>query len=199
MDPDALREVESINLSSLVSPPQPPLTTTLMLTSQVFLKIVKHSTDILPPPPTNIQSDRNAPPPTALSAQVDAHGLLLGLDLEGVLEVEDAFPLPGGETPAGSGGGSGSGYSGKLIEHLRGVGAPDGPVGVYLSTANGGFVTRTTIDLLGAVEKMSKRGKAVLVIHDKSRSNGGELSVRGYRLSEGAREAARTNKWDSLA
>ena len=156
--------------------------------------MLKHATDILPAPPTNIQSDRNAPPTTALSSHVDAHGVLLGLDLEGVMEVEDAFALPGGDLSFAP-----SSYSAKLIEHLRGVASPDSPVGVYLSTHNGGFVTRTTIDLLIAVEKISGRGKAVLVVHDASRANGGELAVKGWRLSDGAREAAKRAKWDSQA
>jgi hypothetical protein len=68
------------------------------LESQVLLKILKHSTDNLPPPPqTTHQQDRNAPPSTSLSSHTDAVGVLLGLDLEGVLEVEDSFALPGGE------------------------------------------------------------------------------------------------------
>ena len=69
---------------------------------QVFLKIMKHSTDSLPPPPqASLQQDRNAPPPTALSSHPDAVGVLLGLDLEGVMEVEDCFALPSGETSLG--------------------------------------------------------------------------------------------------
>jgi len=66
---------------------------------QVFLKIMKHSTDILPSPPqASYQQDRNAPPQTSLSSHADATGVLLGLDLDGVMEVEDCFALPQGET-----------------------------------------------------------------------------------------------------
>jgi hypothetical protein len=88
-------------------------------------------------------------------------------------------------------------YSANLLRHLREVQTPDSPVGIYLSTHNGGFVTRQAVELLLAVEKVSNRGKAVVVIHDASRSVGGELSVQAYRLSDGAREAASKNKWDS--
>jgi hypothetical protein len=69
---------------------------------QVLLKIMKHSTDQLPPPPAaTYQQDRNAPPPTNLSSHPDAVGVLLGLDLDGVMEVEDSFALPSGETSLG--------------------------------------------------------------------------------------------------
>lgn len=88
-------------------------------------------------------------------------------------------------------------YSSTLLQHLRDVSVPDSPVGIYLSTHNGGFVTRAAIELLTAVEKAAGRGKAILVIHDASRAAGNDLSVKAYRLSEGARAAAATKKWDS--
>ncbi|WVF67812.1 hypothetical protein IAT40_002573 [Kwoniella sp. CBS 6097] len=176
VDVEGAREVESVQLSSLV-----------------FLKMMKHSTDILPAPPSStLQQDRNAPPPTALSSHIDCLGVLLGLDLDGVLEVEDSFALPGGETGLGA-----NSYSDRLLTHLREVQTPDSPVGIYLSTHNGGFATRVAIDLLSAVEKTAGgRGKAVLIVHDASKANGNDLSVKAYRLGEGAREAAKAGKWD---
>ena len=63
---------------------------------------MKHSTDSLPPPPAQtFQQDRNQPPPTNLSSHPDALGILLGLDLDGVMEVEDCFALPAGENSLG--------------------------------------------------------------------------------------------------
>lgn len=47
------------------------------------------------------QQDRNVPPHTALSSHPDAVGVLLGLDLDGAMEVEDSFALPGGEVNLG--------------------------------------------------------------------------------------------------
>ena len=112
VDPEALRDVESVSLNSLVRVSR---STWLGLTStnqcpsvslaacaacanytdpQVFLKIMKHSTDTLPAPPAPQYTDRAAPPTTALSAHVDSLGVLVGLDLDGVLEIEDSFPLP---------------------------------------------------------------------------------------------------------
>lgn len=64
--------------------------------------MMKHSTDSLPAPPASVlQQDRNPPPSTELSSHVDALGVLLGLDLDGVMEVEDCYALPGGETSLG--------------------------------------------------------------------------------------------------
>lgn len=160
---------------------------------QVLLKILKHSTDDLPPPSqATLQQDRNPPPSNDLSSHTDALGVLLGLDLDGTLEVEDSFALPSGETSLNA-----SSYSGRLLQHLREVQTPDSPVGIYLSTHNGGYPTRVAIDLLSAVEQVTKRGKAVLVVHDVSRSHGGDLSVKAYTLTDGARAAAKAGKWDT--
>ena len=63
--------------------------------------MLKHSTDVLPPAPQPAYTDRAAPPTTNLSSHVDCLGVLLGLDLEGVLEVEDGFALPSSETNVG--------------------------------------------------------------------------------------------------
>lgn len=178
---------------------------------------MKHSTDSLPAPPASVlQQDRNPPPPTELSSHVDALGVLLGLDLDGVMEVEDCYALPGGETSLGreffffflmktslwkgaltvSFVAPANSYSARLLSRLGTVSTPDSPVGIYLSTHNGGFATRVSIELLSAVEKAAGRGKAILVIHDASRSNGGDLSVKAYRLADGAREAAKLGRWD---
>jgi translation initiation factor 3 subunit H len=73
----------------------------LELTKQVFLKLMKHSTDLSAPAHAPSQQDRNAPPQTALSAYGDCVGVLLGLDLDGVMEVEDCFALPAGEKTVG--------------------------------------------------------------------------------------------------
>lgn len=91
-------------------------------------------------------------------------------------------------------------YSSRLLTHLREVQTPDSPVGVYLSTHNGGFLTRAIVELVLAVEKAAGRGKAIIVIHDASKAAASnDISVKAYKLSEGAREAAKTGKWDAEA
>jgi translation initiation factor 3 subunit H len=69
--------------------------------TQVFLKMLKHSTDILPQPQGASYTDRASPPTTNLSSHVDSLGVLLGLDLDGVLEIEDSFALPVNESAVG--------------------------------------------------------------------------------------------------
>lgn len=92
---------------------------------------------------------------------------------------------------------SGSSYSSNLLRHLRDIQTPDSPVGIYLSTNNGGSITKTAIDLLLSVEKASSRGRAIIVIHDRARASHGDLGVKAFRLSDGTREAAKQNKWDA--
>lgn len=75
---------------------------------------------------------------------------------------------------------------------------PSSPIGLYLSTHNGGFLTRSIIDLLNAVEKLMGRGKAVLLVHDAS-SLRGDGGVKAYRLSEAGRAAGKDGKWDSAS
>lgn len=65
------------------------------------MKMLKHSTDTLPQPPAAAYNDRAAPPTTQLTSHVDAFGVLLGLDMDGVLEIEDSFALPVTETAVG--------------------------------------------------------------------------------------------------
>lgn len=84
------------------------------------------------------------------------------------------------------------------MRHLREVQTPDSPVGIYLSTNNGGSITTQAIKLLLAVEELTKRGRAVVIIHDRARASNGDLGVKAWRLSDGAREAAKHKKWDSL-
>lgn len=91
-------------------------------------------------------------------------------------------------------------YSSRLLTHLREVQTPDSPVGVYLSTHNGAFLTRAVVELVLAVEKAAGRGKAIVLIHDASKAAASsELNIKAYKLSEGAREAAKTGKWDADA
>lgn len=61
-------------------------------------------------------------------------------------------------------------------------------------------MTRSAIDALRAVEGVTKRGKGVVVVHDLSAGvNGGECAVRAYRLTDGAREAAKGGRWDTAS
>lgn len=160
----------------------------------MLLKILKHATDPAPAAPKEtFGNDRNAPPQTALSAHQDRIGILLGLDLEGVMEVEDSFGLPANDFA----GFTGNSYSSRLIQHLREVQTPDSPVGLYLSTHNGGFITKPVLDLVGSVERVAGRGKAIIVVHDANIQ--GELSVKAYRLSQGLRDAAKSGRFDTAS
>jgi len=86
---------------------------------------------------------------------------------------------------------------GNVLSHLAGVQTPDSPVGIYLSTHNGGFLTRATIDLALAVNKHMGRGRAIVLIHDLARGMGGDFGVKAYRLAEGTVETGKSGKWDA--
>ena len=86
------------------------------------------------------------------------------------------------------------------MPYLRDVTTPDSPIGIYLSTRNGAFLTRAVLDLLLALEKSVGRGKAVLVVHDATKGVEAKgLSVKAYGLGEGVRGVAKDGKWDSAA
>ena len=60
-------------------------------------------------------------------------------------------------------------------------------------------MTRAALDLLISVERVTRRGRAVLLVHDASAAPTGDFNVKGYRLSLGAREAAKAEKWDTAS
>lgn len=91
-------------------------------------------------------------------------------------------------------------YSSSLFPFLRDVQTPDSPIGIYLSTRNGGFLNRATLELVLAVEAAVGRGKAVLLIHDATKAlEASDVSVKAYVLSEAARGVARDGKWDGAS
>ncbi|KAI9508784.1 hypothetical protein F5148DRAFT_1192638 [Russula earlei] len=124
-----------------------------------------------------------------------AHGLLLGLDLDGVLEVTNSFPLPhsSGDDDEKStktykyvlGR-----YQTAMLRSLKEVRADDSAVGFYQSTTMGAFFNQTLIDAQ-AIHRGKLRHGGVVVVHDVSQSNRGNASFRAFRLSKAFLEAYR--------
>ncbi|KAF8237781.1 hypothetical protein L208DRAFT_1388710 [Tricholoma matsutake] len=137
--------------------------TNAQIDGMVAIKIIKHA--------------REAPSTTA-------HGLLLGLDLDGTLEVSNSFPLPqhGGEEDEKSTKVVAR-YQASMLRSLKEVQADDSVVGFYQATTLGAFLNQTLVDTQ-AIHQDKLRHGGVVVVHDLSSTARGNASFRGYRLSK---------------
>ena len=130
----------------------------------VMSKILKHSRDT----------------PTST-----AHGLLLGLDLDGVLEVSNSFALPhyasnaDDEDKASK---SAARYQASMLRALKEVQVDDNVVGFYQTTTLGAFFSQSLIDTQ-AIHQSRLRHGGVIVVHDVSQTARGNPSFRAFKLS----------------
>ncbi|KAF8622897.1 hypothetical protein AX15_006661 [Amanita polypyramis BW_CC] len=135
---------------------------TVQLDGMVVTKIIKHA--------------REAPSTTA-------HGLLLGLDLDGTLEVSNSFPLP---QHSGEEGDKSTKtiarYQSSMLRSLKEVRADDSVVGFYQATTLGAFFNQTLIDTQ-AIHQEKMRHGGVVIVHDLSQTARGNASFRAFRLT----------------
>ncbi|KAI0274637.1 hypothetical protein BC834DRAFT_849016 [Gloeopeniophorella convolvens] len=112
------------------------------------------------------------------------HGLLLGLDLDGTLEVTNSFPLPHNSTEDDDKSSKTAGrYQGAMLRSLKEVRADDSIVGFYQSTTMGAFFSQSLVDTQAIHQEKLRHGGAV-VVHDVSQTNRGNVSFRAFRLSK---------------
>ncbi|KAI0307800.1 hypothetical protein B0F90DRAFT_1807189 [Multifurca ochricompacta] len=140
----------------------------VQLEGLVVSKIVKHSSE----------------------SHLSVHGLLLGLDLDGTLEVTNSFPLlhnSGDDDDKSSKTISMSDFRRNTREtsaHLPWqVRADDSVVGFYQSTTMGAFFSQTLVDTQ-AIHQEKLRHGGVVVVHDVSQANRGNASFRAFKLSK---------------
>ncbi|PFH54545.1 hypothetical protein AMATHDRAFT_52165 [Amanita thiersii Skay4041] len=135
---------------------------TVQLDGMVVAKIIKHA--------------REAPSTTA-------HGLLLGLDLDGTLEVSNSFPLPqhSGEDEDKSAKMIAR-YQGSMLRSLKEVQADDSVVGFYQAATLGAFFNQSLIDTQ-AIHQEKLRHGGIVVVHDLSQTARGNASFRAFRLT----------------
>jgi len=134
----------------------------VQLDGLVVTKIIKHA--------------REAPSTTA-------HGLLLGLDLDGILEVSNSFPLPhhvGDEDEKSSK--STARHQASMLRSLKEVQADDSVIGFYQATSLGAFFNQTLVDTQ-AIHQGKLRHGGIVVVHDLSQTARGNASFRAYRLT----------------
>ncbi|KAI0313727.1 hypothetical protein OF83DRAFT_505287 [Amylostereum chailletii] len=112
------------------------------------------------------------------------HGLLLGLDLDGVLEVSNSFPLPhhAGDDDEKSTKTT-SRYQTSMLRSLKEVRSDDGVVGFYQCTNMGAFFNQTLVDTQALHQDKLRHG-GVVVVHDISQTKRGNASFRAFRLSK---------------
>ncbi|KAJ2105070.1 hypothetical protein GGI16_002507 [Coemansia sp. S142-1] len=135
-----------------------------------LLKIVKHARESFP---------------------TSVNGQLLGLEINGVLEVTNAFAVP---TQLGSEEDM-TNYQIEMIQCLREVNVDSSSVGWYQSTRLGDFMQQPLLDVQASYQA-SPSTSSVVLIHDTSKSEqGGNLSLRAFRLSPTYLELAKKERF----
>ncbi|KAI0067730.1 hypothetical protein BV25DRAFT_1896724 [Artomyces pyxidatus] len=150
--------------------------TSVQLDGLVVSKIIKHS------------SESHAP---------NVHGLLLGLDLDGTLEVSNSFPLPHnvGDEDDKSTKNAGR-YQASMLRSLKEVRADDSVIGFYQSTTMGAFFSHTLVDTQ-AIHQDKLRHGGVVIVHDISQTTRGNASFRAFRLSKEFLDAYRKSSFNA--
>ncbi|KAF9569645.1 hypothetical protein CPC08DRAFT_3226 [Agrocybe pediades] len=152
--------------------------TCVQLDGLVVTKIIKHA--------------REAPSTTA-------HGLLLGLDLDGTLEVSNSFPLPhhAGDDDEKSAKSSAR-HQASMLRSLKEVQADDSVVGFYQATTLGAFFNQTLVDTQ-AIHQEKLRHGGIVIVHDLSQTARGNASFRAYRLTATFMDAYRKSNFSTAS
>lgn len=127
-----------------------------------------------------------------------ATGFLVGMDVQGTLEVTNSFPFPTVEMPTTDSHHDGSStsnlaaaaprakvngaYQTEMIKKLREVNVDANNVGWYTSANIGNFVNINMVENQYYYQKELNE-RTVAMVHDVSRSSQGSLSLRAFRLS----------------
>ncbi|KAL9108001.1 MAG: hypothetical protein Q9227_007216 [Pyrenula ochraceoflavens] len=123
-----------------------------------------------------------------------ATGSLVGLDVNGTLEITNTFPFPVPEAfPEFEGSPQNAAaiaprtkanqsYQNEMIRMLREVNVDANNVGWYTSANMGNFINQHFIETQCMYQREINE-RTVALVHDVSRSSQGSLSLRAYRLS----------------
>lgn len=154
---------------------------------QVVMKIIKHSSQAFP---------------------TTATGSLVGMDVNGTLQVTNSFPFPTVDIPSTDGhqdtasniaaaaprAKANVAYQNEYIKFLREVNVDANNVGWYTSTNMGNFVNLNTIENQYFYQNQMNE-RTVALVHDVSRSSQGSLSIRAFRLSPSFMAAYKEGKF----
>ncbi|OQE31184.1 hypothetical protein PENSTE_c001G07023 [Penicillium steckii] len=167
---------------------QSPITA-VKVEALVVMKIIKHCNQTFP---------------------TTATGALVGMDVEGTLEITNSFPFPVVELPTESHFDNAApnpaasaprvkanaAYQAEMIRMVREVNVDANSVGWYTSANMGNFVNMNVIENQFFYQKELNE-RTVALVHDVSRSAQGSLSLRAFRLSAKFVEAFKENKFNS--
>ncbi|RKP06535.1 eukaryotic translation initiation factor 3 subunit H-like protein [Thamnocephalis sphaerospora] len=108
-------------------------------------------------------------------------GQLLGLDVDGCLEVTNCFPLPqSGKNDDGS---NITIYQMDMLRSLRDVNADHNTVGWYQSARNGTFITQSLVETQFDYQRKLNE-KCVVLVHDVTSTERGNFAIRAFRLTK---------------
>jgi len=133
------------------------------------------------------------------SSSSTAHGVLLGLDLDGILEVSNSFPLPphaGDEDDKTAK--SIARYQTSMLRSLKEVQADDNVVGFYQATTLGAFFNQTLVDAQ-AIHQDKLRHGGVVIVHDLSQAARGNASFRAFRLTNAFLDAYKKSNFSTAS
>ncbi|KAH8102455.1 translation initiation factor 3 subunit 3 [Cristinia sonorae] len=126
-----------------------------------------------------------------------AHGLLLGLDFDGTLEISNSFPLPHhfNEDDDKSAKGVAK-YQASMLRSLKEVQADDSIVGFYQVTTLGSFFNQSLVETQ-AIHQDRLRHGGIVIVHDISQTARGNASFRAFRLTKAFLDAFKRNNFST--
>ncbi|KAI9661458.1 MAG: hypothetical protein M1831_002980 [Alyxoria varia] len=153
----------------------------------VVMRLIKHATQTFPTP---------------------AAGSIVGMDVNGVLEITNSFPLPSPDASAADAhqdsvqnlaaaaprSKANGAYQNEMIRLFKEVNVDANNVGWYMSTNMGNFVNLNMIENQFHYQKeMNER--TVALVYDTSRSIQGSLNLRAFRLAPNFMTAFKEGKF----
>jgi len=128
----------------------------VQLDGLVLLKIIKHCKENVPEVVT---------------------GQLLGLDIDGRLDVTNSFPFPSTDDNDEN-----DEYQLEMMKNLRTVNVDNNTVGWYQSAFLGSFLHSSIVEAQYTYQK--EIPSSVVVVYDPFRTTNGRLALKAYRLTE---------------
>ncbi|OCH95798.1 hypothetical protein OBBRIDRAFT_719985 [Obba rivulosa] len=126
-----------------------------------------------------------------------AHGLLLGLDFDGTLEVSNSFALPNHASDDDDKSAKGiARYQAAMMRSLKEVQADDSVVGFYQAMTLGSFLNQTLVETQ-AIHQEKLRHGGVVIVHDLSQTARGNASFRAFRLTKAFFDAYKRNNFST--